>query len=170
MLNNNTHSCFKSSAFMSLAARFPVKSVSHEQSNDMIFSDPKSDKKMIDKKVEETEAQKANESSKVVNKETQNSSYSTERNSNSSSNKEQTQNTKKSKKQEENKMILKKKRKQWEALRKIHTRSDRHIDHVDSIDWEAVRNAKVGEVAEAIRMRGQHNIIAKKIQVQNCSW
>ncbi|XP_024633290.2 DNA glycosylase/AP lyase ROS1 [Medicago truncatula] len=127
----------------------------------MIFSDPKSDKK-----VEEMEAQKANESSKVVNKETQNSSYLIERKSNSSSNKEETHHdTKKSKKQEEKMMILKKKRQKWEALRKIHSRSDRHIDHVDSIDWEAVRNAKVGEVAEAIKMRGQHNIIAKKIQL-----
>jgi len=160
---------------MSLAARFPVKSVSCEQSNTMIFSDPKSDKKVEEMEAHKAnesskvvnEAQKANETSKVVNKETQNSSYFIERNSNSSSNKEQTRDTKKSKKQEEKMLILKKKRKQWEALRKIHTRSDRHIDHVDSIDWEAVRNAKVGEVAEAIKMRGQHKVIAKKIQVQN---
>ncbi|RHN71654.1 putative DNA glycosylase, helix-turn-helix, base-excision DNA repair [Medicago truncatula] len=160
-LTQNVSDHLSSSAFMSLAARFPVKSVSCEQSNNMIFSDPKSDKK-----VEEMEAQKANESSKVVNKETQNSSYLIERKSNSSSNKEETHHdTKKSKKQEEKMMILKKKRQKWEALRKIHSRSDRHIDHVDSIDWEAVRNAKVGEVAEAIKMRGQHNIIAKKIQL-----
>ena len=34
----------------------------------MIFSDPKSDKKMNDRKFKETEAQKANESSKVDDK------------------------------------------------------------------------------------------------------
>lgn len=138
---------------MSLAARFPVKLVSGEQSKNMVLSDPKSDKKM--------EAQKANESS-------------IERNSNSppsTSRRKQTDNKKKSKKQEEKEMlekkILEKKMQHWETLRKIHSKSDQHIDHADSVDWEAVRDANVNEVATAIKKRGQQNIIAYKIQVKN---
>jgi len=68
---------------MSLTARFPVKLVSREQNNNMIFSDPKSNKKMNDRKLEETDAQKANESSKVDYKKIENSSCSIERNSDS---------------------------------------------------------------------------------------
>jgi len=50
----------------------------------------------------------------------------------------------------------------WETLRKIHSKSDQHIDHADSVDWEAVSDADVDEVAKAVEKRGQHNIIAKK--------
>ncbi|AET00784.2 HhH-GPD base excision DNA repair family protein [Medicago truncatula] len=144
-LTQNVSDHLSSSAFMSLAARFPVKLVSGEQSKNMVLSD----KKM--------EAQKANESF-------------IERNSNSPpSRRKQTDNKKKSKKQEEKEMlekkILEKKMQHWETLRKIHSKSDQHIDHADSVDWEAVRDANVNEVAAAIKKRGQQNIIAYKIQV-----
>jgi len=72
----------------------------------------------------------------------------------------------KSKKQEE-KDILENKMQHWETLRKIHSKSDQYIDHADSVDWEAVRDANVDEVAKAIEKRDQHNIIAKKNQVKN---
>ncbi|GAV61798.1 HhH-GPD domain-containing protein [Cephalotus follicularis] len=35
---------------------------------------------------------------------------------------------------------------------------------MDSIDWEAVRQADVGEIAAAIKERGQNNIIAARIK------
>jgi len=156
---------------MSLAARFPVKLVSGEQSKNMVLSDPKSDKKMNDKFFEEMEAQKANESSKVDDREIENSSCSIERNSDSPSRRKRTDNKKKSKKQEEKeileKKILEKKMQDWETLRKIHSKSDQHIDHADSVDWEAVRDAHVDEVATTILKRGQHYEIANKIQVNN---
>lgn len=36
---------------------------------------------------------------------------------------------------------------------------------MDSIDWEAVRCADVDKIANAIKQRGQHNVISRKIQV-----
>jgi hypothetical protein len=95
-----------------------------------------------------------------------------ERNSDSPSmnfGKKQTPNTKKTKKEEreeENRILLEKKRQDWAVLRKKNTKSHRHCDHGDSIDYEAVRNAKLDDVATAIKIRGQHRIIASKIQVQ----
>ncbi|XP_031400529.1 transcriptional activator DEMETER-like isoform X2 [Punica granatum] len=54
---------------------------------------------------------------------------------------------------------------EWERLRKIYsTDGPRPKDHMDSVDWEAVRCAKLEEVAETIRERGQHYIIASRIQ------
>lgn len=43
----------------------------------------------------------------------------------------------------------------------------REISHMDSIDWEAVRQADVSEIAEAIKTRGQHNVIAERIKVKS---
>ncbi|KAJ0972471.1 hypothetical protein J5N97_020430 [Dioscorea zingiberensis] len=56
----------------------------------------------------------------------------------------------------------------WDILRKeachnLPTKG-RSIDHMDSADWEAVSQADVGVVADAIRLRGQHNILAARIK------
>ncbi|CAO2826156.1 unnamed protein product [Amaranthus hypochondriacus] len=55
----------------------------------------------------------------------------------------------------------------WEAIR-LHfagnTNAERNHDQQDSVDWAAVRNANVKDIAEAIQCRGQHFIIASKIQ------
>ncbi|MCI04670.1 hypothetical protein A2U01_0025717, partial [Trifolium medium] len=102
--------------------------------------------------VEEIEYQKANKSSKVDGM---------ERNSDSPGmnfGMKQTPNTKKSKKEEreeENRILLEKKRQHWAELRKKNTESHRHRDHGDSIDYEAVRTAKLDDVAAAIKIRGQ---------------
>lgn len=55
----------------------------------------------------------------------------------------------------------------WESLRRIyiHNCTPRSSDHDDSVDWGAVRYADVNKVAKAIEGRGQHNIIAQRIQV-----
>lgn len=42
---------------------------------------------------------------------------------------------------------------------------ERNEDHTDSVDWDAVRRAPAEEVAEAIKKRGQHNILAASMQV-----
>ncbi|XP_028788600.1 DEMETER-like protein 3 [Neltuma alba] len=54
----------------------------------------------------------------------------------------------------------------WESLRRryIQNCTPRSGDHADSVDWEAVRCADVNKVAKAIEGRGQHNIIAQRIQ------
>lgn len=83
-LNINTHSCFYSKAFMSLAANFPIKPARREQSNNMDFSNSKVDTKMNDINVEEFEAEKYIETSKVDNSGTENNSCFVERNLDSS--------------------------------------------------------------------------------------
>lgn len=54
----------------------------------------------------------------------------------------------------------------WEFCRTIFgTSGDRNRNHMDSVDWEAVRHAEVGEIAHAIQVRGQQNIIAERVKV-----
>ncbi|KAJ7981114.1 transcriptional activator DEMETER-like [Quillaja saponaria] len=58
-----------------------------------------------------------------------------------------------------------KEKEEWEILRKMYSSGKpRSEDHMDSVNWEAVRLADVDEVAAAIRERGQHRILAKKMQ------
>lgn len=55
----------------------------------------------------------------------------------------------------------------WDELRRKYCGDgQRHSNHKDSLDWEAVRRAKPSEIADAIKGRGQHNILALRIQVQ----
>lgn len=57
----------------------------------------------------------------------------------------------------------------WERLRKEISHNlpskERSNDYMDSADWEAVSQADVGIIADAIRLRGQHNILATRIKV-----
>ncbi|KAJ0020769.1 hypothetical protein Pint_31971 [Pistacia integerrima] len=53
----------------------------------------------------------------------------------------------------------------WELMRKMYSSGKpRSSDHMDSVDWEAVRCADVGDIAESIQDRGQQNIIAGRIK------
>jgi len=135
-----------------------------EEINNMDILDPQSDKKLKDRKLEEIEAQKVSESSKVDNRKTKNSPPSIERNTNSPS-KKQTPNTKKGKKKGGKNRLLENQRQHWDTLRKIHTKSDQHIDHVDSVDWEALRNAKPYEVAKTIEFCDQQHLITKNVRI-----
>lgn len=59
----------------------------------------------------------------------------------------------------------------WDELkRKCHGDRQRHPDHKDSMNWEAVRRAKPSEVADSIKERGQHRILALRIQVQKITY
>lgn len=54
----------------------------------------------------------------------------------------------------------------WDALRRVYcTGEQRRRDHMDSVDWEAVRHARVNVIATAIEGRGQHYKLAERIQV-----
>lgn len=54
----------------------------------------------------------------------------------------------------------------WEEVRKRYQRHEkRSNEHKDSVDWEAIRQAPVDEIADTIKKRGQHNNIAKRIKV-----
>lgn len=54
----------------------------------------------------------------------------------------------------------------WDVLRRMNSpKGRRNEKHMDSVDWEAVKLADVGEIAKAIQGRGQHNVIAGRIQV-----
>lgn len=55
---------------------------------------------------------------------------------------------------------------EWEKLRMLYsTAGPRIADHMDSVDWDAVRRAERDEVAATIKERGQHNILADRIHV-----
>lgn len=55
--------------------------------------------------------------------------------------------------------------KDWDQLRKIHSHSrERNADNIDAVDWEAVRQATVDELAETIKKRGMNHILATKIK------
>jgi hypothetical protein len=57
--------------------------------------------------------------------------------------------------------------KDWDLFRKMYSSGEQiSCDQMDSVDWEAVRLAKPRLIAKAIQDRGQHNIIAGRIQVQ----
>ncbi|XP_038901256.1 transcriptional activator DEMETER-like [Benincasa hispida] len=57
-------------------------------------------------------------------------------------------------------------REKWDSMRRMHhVREPRRCDHLDSVDWEAVRSAEPNKIADAIKERGQHNIIAGRIKV-----
>ncbi|KAI5412383.1 DNA glycosylase/AP lyase ROS1 isoform X3 [Lathyrus oleraceus] len=181
-LTQNVSDYLSSSAFMSLAAQFPVKSVSCEKDNNTVLSDPKFDIEMKGGKDEEMEVEKvneylkldnrgteynsANEYPKVDNRGTGYNSTSVERNTGSSSinfGKKEIPTTKKTKNQEEKEMLLEKKRQYWDTLRKYHSDKPRHDDYMDFVDWKAVKDAKVGDVAKAIAIRGQQFIIAGRV-------
>ncbi|XP_031742557.1 uncharacterized protein LOC101216331 isoform X2 [Cucumis sativus] len=56
-------------------------------------------------------------------------------------------------------------REKWDSLRRKHPPCEpRSRDHMDSVDWEAVRFAEPTKIADAIKERGQHNIIAGRIK------
>ncbi|XP_074312434.1 DEMETER-like protein 3 [Silene latifolia] len=53
----------------------------------------------------------------------------------------------------------------WEKIRvRFSQKSQRKPENEDSVDWDAVRKTAQNNVAAAIRHRGQHNIMALKIQ------
>ncbi|PON46015.1 DNA-3-methyladenine glycosylase I [Parasponia andersonii] len=53
----------------------------------------------------------------------------------------------------------------WDGMRrKYYGDGQRQSDYKDSVDWEAVRRAHTSEIASAIKGRGQHNILALRIQ------
>ncbi|KAK4856828.1 hypothetical protein QYF36_021740 [Acer negundo] len=55
--------------------------------------------------------------------------------------------------------------KDWDLFRKMYSSGEQiSRDQMDSVDWEAVRLAKPRLIAKAIQDRGQHNIIAGRIQ------
>ncbi|CAK9314333.1 unnamed protein product [Citrullus colocynthis] len=56
-------------------------------------------------------------------------------------------------------------REKWDSMRKKHCVCEpRNHNHMDSVDWEAVRSAEPIKIADAIKERGQHNIIAGRIK------
>lgn len=57
----------------------------------------------------------------------------------------------------------------WKNLREtvmnLFSHEPRSEDHMDTVDWEKVRNVSPNELADTIKDRGQQNELAKKIQV-----
>lgn len=53
----------------------------------------------------------------------------------------------------------------WDELRRLNSHVKPSGDHIDSVDWEAIRSAENIEIANAIQERRQQNIIAGRIKV-----
>jgi len=64
----------------------------------------------------------------------------------------------------------KKKTFDWDSLRKQicqnGAKGERRRDRMDSLDYEALRNADVNEISNTIRERGMNNILAERIKVR----
>ncbi|RDX57904.1 Protein ROS1, partial [Mucuna pruriens] len=178
-LTQNVSDHLSSSAFMTLAAKFPIKTTSYEKNNkdlaapddkqevSVVFTGPKFDKEMDDSNLEEMEVEKEKESSKVDNKGTKiKSSLIAEKEVPPSvfSGDKKKAIRKKNMNKEKKVKLMEKQQQYWDRLRKMHTKSPRDINHTDSIDWEGVRSAQASEVVKAIASRGQHNVIAGRIQ------
>ncbi|KAL2347660.1 hypothetical protein Fmac_001660 [Flemingia macrophylla] len=157
-LTQNVSDYLSSSTFMTLAAKFPVEK-QESIGNDPIFTYPKfGEKEKEENKHEEMEAQKNKDSSKFDDKGTQkadplNMHFGEEKLL-----------EKKNKNKEEKEKLMEEKKQYWDTLRKMYTKSPRDSDHMDSVDWQAVRCAQASEVAKTIASRGQHNIIGGRIQ------
>ncbi|KAF3455101.1 hypothetical protein FNV43_RR05549 [Rhamnella rubrinervis] len=179
-LTQNVSDVLSSSAFMSLAARFPIRSESHPDSiivqhvnlpeyiareclsqecsteaiNEMGPQNNGTKKEMTDHK-QESYIQAATDES-----------ISQEQQKGTNSNSEEQQSgkrkaTQRMKSKKENEKV----KTDWDALKRIYSNGgQRSSFHMDSVDWEAVKNANVGEIAKAIQGRGQHNIIAGRIK------
>ncbi|KAG6606008.1 DNA glycosylase/AP lyase ROS1, partial [Cucurbita argyrosperma subsp. sororia] len=53
----------------------------------------------------------------------------------------------------------------WDSMRRAYSVPEpRSRDHMDSVDWEAVGSADPIKIAAAIKERGQHNTIARRIK------
>ncbi|KAJ0972869.1 hypothetical protein J5N97_020828 [Dioscorea zingiberensis] len=64
--------------------------------------------------------------------------------------------------------VEKKKNFDWDSLRKQvccdGVQTERSSNRMDSLDWEAVRNADVHEISDTIRERGMNNMLAERIK------
>ncbi|KAK7261249.1 hypothetical protein RIF29_27556 [Crotalaria pallida] len=174
-LTQNVSDHLSSSAFMSLASKFPINTTrSVSVGSNVVFPIPKfddDDKEMEEVKVEEVEGAKLKNISRVDNNGTENDFSLTkiepDHPSMISEKKKSIVRNKNMNKQERemlSEVAKKEKQDHWDRLRKIHSKSTRHSDHEDSVDWEAVRCAESCEVAEAIVGRGQQNMISERVQ------
>ncbi|XP_057423689.1 DNA glycosylase/AP lyase ROS1-like [Lotus japonicus] len=141
-LTQNVSDHLSSSAFMTLVAKFPTKINSGECSKGPTIPN----KQELDQKKSSNFMVRETESPPCMDFD-----------------KEKSVNIKKSANQVKKEKLLEKER-LWDLLRKLNTRFHRPCDQMDSADWEAVRCAEPKEVAKAISSRGQHNIIAGRIQ------
>ncbi|XP_065855857.1 transcriptional activator DEMETER-like isoform X2 [Euphorbia lathyris] len=54
-------------------------------------------------------------------------------------------------------------KKDWDKLRREYSKP-RSSDHIDTVDWEAVRQADSSVIAEIIKARGQQTVLAERIK------
>ncbi|ESW25399.1 hypothetical protein PHAVU_003G032300 [Phaseolus vulgaris] len=159
-LTQNVADYLSSSAYMTLASKFPLKK------EEAVVCNTKSEKEMKENKENEGEKVNESDSNKVDEKgRTKGCGLGgEERDDVEVVVDEKKSNGKKNKNQEEKEKLMERKREYWDTLRKIFTKSFRSEEDMDSVDWEGVRVAKASKVAETISARGQHNIIGGRIQ------
>ncbi|KAK1353292.1 hypothetical protein POM88_052427 [Heracleum sosnowskyi] len=53
----------------------------------------------------------------------------------------------------------------WDSLRKTYSgKRERNDENMDGIDWQSVRQAPIDDVADTIKARGMQNVLARKIK------
>lgn len=152
---------------MEVVAKYPMKEQELIKNNNT-FSGLNLDKEIEKSILGEMEGQKAKESFKVDDKgTTNNSSLKAEKVDPLGLHFSEKKPIagKKNMNKEEKEKLMEKKKQYWDILRKMYTKGLRDSDHMDSVDWEAVRCAPADEFAKVILVRGQHKIIGERIQV-----
>ncbi|KAK4440644.1 DNA glycosylase/AP lyase ROS1 [Sesamum alatum] len=171
-LTQNVSDHLSSSAFMSLAARFPPPIVTEQNGfdgrSDCVIDESK------EVKIAETPSGKCEELSRMENYPSSSSppnevgvhpnnpvGVDPEKGNETSPQIESTSRKKGKVKDKQENTI------NWDDLRKniSHSSSrNRTYQTMDSVNWEAVRQAKVGELAKVIMERGMNNILAGRIK------
>ena len=181
-----------SSAFIKLAATFPIqKGTSLESNSDSAHNSQEStgiDTNLLNLTFENIKDANVDDSSKATTSSLSNTHKSSR--GNSASNKENKNHIKRMnnkplspgmvygrkkiaipKKKKKKEDVEERKRKEdeekqyWTRLREIYS-CPRHRDHMDSVDWEAIWKVSPDQVAKAMKDRGQHHIIVDRIMVQ----
>ncbi|KAI9076216.1 hypothetical protein K1719_041789 [Acacia pycnantha] len=153
-LTQNVSDHLSSSAYMSLASTFPIKTSSEEGKNNIAILKHENSSKTTNNNNLYLGKGKLFSPGMVFGKK---KSIFTRKKV------DQTEQERKIKEEQEDEEQDKQ---YWESLRREYIQhcSPRNSSHTDSADWEAMRRADVNKVAKAIEGRGQHNIIAQRIQ------
>ncbi|KAG8387537.1 hypothetical protein BUALT_Bualt02G0031400 [Buddleja alternifolia] len=165
-LTQNVSDHLSSSAFMSLAARFPPPSVSEhcgcDGTSDSVIHE--NDTQNVQVEIPESPPGKCEESETIENYPSSSpdnrAALELENGNKTPSQTESTSGRKKGNFKDKQENTI-----NWDDLRKRYSRGrPRNRMTVDTVNWEAVRQARLKELAEVIVERGMNNILAGRIK------
>ncbi|KAK9074697.1 hypothetical protein SSX86_003015 [Deinandra increscens subsp. villosa] len=165
-LTQNVSDHLSSSAFMSVAARFPADYGSREVHDD--FKVPNSQESVTSNTHIYEGSTLVGDSKVVTPVGSLHSEVTMDQGVDSANNHKETAFENKINEKKKNKKDKKPEpRIDWDALRKSYCKTgekETNVNHRDAVDWDAVRRAPVEEIAKIIVDRGMHNVIAERIK------